>query len=76
MTMAVETYNLIEIEPGARLKMANEAVVEVIENPRDGMWLFCRYLSHPTSPELVGDDEHAIFAQDIVAMVEEADAGE
>lgn len=66
--MAAETYNLLEIELGARLIMANGAEVEVIENPRDGMWLFCRYLSHPTSPELVGDDEHAIFAQDIFTM--------
>ncbi len=69
--MTAETFNLIEIEAGTRLKMANGAVVEVMENPRDGMWLFCRYLSHPTNPALVNDEEQTVFAQDIVALADD-----
>ena len=70
--MTAETFNLIEIQPGTRLRTANGAEVEVVENPGDGMWLFCRYLAHPTAPDLVGEEEHAIFAQDIVALVRES----
>ena len=66
--MTAETFNLLEIQPGTRLRMANGAVVEVVENPADGMWLFCRYLAHPANPALVVDGEHAIFAQDLVAF--------
>ncbi|MEX0758808.1 MAG: hypothetical protein WD100_04450 [Tistlia sp.] len=69
--MTAETFNLIEIEPGARLRMANGAVVEVVENPGDGMWLFCRYLAHPANPALIDGGEHAVFAQDLVAYYEE-----
>ena len=61
--------NLLRLEPGVRLRLADGAVVELVENPRDGSWLLCRYLSHPTDPSLLGDDEHMIFARDIAALV-------
>jgi hypothetical protein len=43
------------------------AEVEIIDNPRDGMWLLARYLSSPRDPALVGREE-MIFAPDVVAL--------
>jgi hypothetical protein len=59
--------NLLHLEPGARLRLADGAVVELIENPRDGSWLLCRYVSHPTGASMPGDEEHMIFVRDIAA---------
>lgn len=66
--MSQETLDLLTLEPGARLRMADGATVEIVENPRDGMWVFGRYLTHPTDASKVSDAEHAIFAQDIVGF--------
>jgi hypothetical protein len=60
--------NLLHLEPGARLRLAGGAVVELVENPRDGSWLLCRYVSHPTDPAMLGDEEHMIFVRDITAL--------
>jgi hypothetical protein len=60
--------NLLHLEPGARLRLASGAVVELVENPRDGSWLLCRYLSHPTDPSMSDDEEHMIFVRDIAAL--------
>ncbi|MBN9559627.1 MAG: hypothetical protein J0H14_02725 [Alphaproteobacteria bacterium] len=60
--------NLLQLEPGARLRLANGAIVELVENPRDGSWLLCRYLADPTDPAVLGDEEHMIFVRDITAL--------
>ena len=43
------------------------AEAEIVDNPRDGVWLFARYLASPRDPTLVGQEE-MIFAQDVVAL--------
>jgi len=43
------------------------AEAEVVSNPADGVWLFARYLSSPSDPTLVGQEE-MIFAPDVVAV--------
>ncbi|MEK7945985.1 hypothetical protein WKR98_14605 [Pigmentiphaga sp. YJ18] len=68
--------NLIDIKPGARLRTNEGAIVELIENPQDGVWLICRYVEHPSEPELVGDDEQTVFAQDIVGLADGHQQGE
>ncbi|MPS26449.1 hypothetical protein [Pigmentiphaga sp.] len=68
--------NLIDIEPGTRLRTNEGAIVELIENPRDGVWLICRYVEHPSEPGLVGDAEQTVFAQDIVGLAEAGQPGE
>ena len=40
---------------------------EIIDNPKDGVWLFARYLSSPRDPTLIGQEE-MIFAQDVVEI--------
>lgn len=57
--------NLLELGPGTRIALLDGAVAEVVENPRDGVWLFCRYLSHPDDATLVDGRERPVFAHDI-----------
>ena len=57
--------NVRTLEPGTRLALADGSTVEVVTNPKDGIWLFARYLSSPRDAALVGTEE-MIFAQDVV----------
>ena len=55
--------NLRELAPGDRVK-AGDVVIEVVENPQDGMWIRGRYVSVPGNPSLEGSEDQ-IFAADI-----------
>ena len=71
MTPPVEqkSINLLTLAPGTRLELADGSVVEVVENPGDGSWVYCHYLSSP-DPALPGDAvEHPVFAGDILAIL-------
>ena len=59
-----DVVNLVTLEEGDRLSLANGAVVEVASNPKDGVWVFAKYLSSPADPSLVGTED-MVFAQDI-----------
>ena len=66
-----DVVNLITLEPGDKLSIANGATVEVASNPKDGIWVFARYLSSPDDPSLVGTED-MFFAQDVVEVLESA----
>ena len=57
--------NVRDLAAGTTVVLLSGAEAEIIDNPRDGVWLFARYLKSPDSPELVGQEE-MIFAQDVV----------
>ena len=59
-----DIVNLMDIETGQAVRLSNDATVEVVSNPRDGVWLFVRYLSNPDDPDQVGEED-MVFAQDI-----------
>jgi hypothetical protein len=59
--------NIRDLAPGTSIVLMGGAEAEVVDNPRDGVWLFARYLSSPRDPALVGQEE-MIFAQDVVAV--------
>jgi len=48
---------------GTKLLLNSGAIVEVVENARDGGWLLARYLEHPDEPDLVGTDEWVFFGE-------------
>jgi hypothetical protein len=50
---------LQKLAVGARLTLRNGTEMEVVENPRDGQWLFVRPTGSEQEPEMV-------FASDIV----------
>jgi hypothetical protein len=60
--------NLREVEPGVTIQLKDGATAEVIDNPRDGMWLICRYLATPDDPAKTGTVEE-IFVQDVAGVV-------
>jgi hypothetical protein len=59
--------NVRLLEPGTRVTLADGSTVEVVSNPKDGIWVFARYLSSPRDAALVGTEE-MIFAQDVVEI--------
>jgi hypothetical protein len=60
--------NLMLLEQGMRVSLSDGATAEVVSNPKDGVWVFARYLSSPQDPALVGT-EGMFFAQDIVEVL-------
>jgi hypothetical protein len=59
--------NVRFLEPGKRVALADGSTVEIVSNPKDGIWVFARYLSAPHDASLVGTEE-MVFAQDIVDL--------
>jgi hypothetical protein len=59
--------NIRDLAPGTSVVLANGAEAQIVDNPRDGIWLLARYLSSPGDAVLVGQEE-MIFAQDVVAV--------
>ena len=41
----------------------------MVENPKDGVWVFAKYLSCPDDPSLEGTED-MFFAQDIVEVLD------
>ena len=63
-----EIVNLITIEEGAKITTLNGATAEVVSNPKDGVWVFVKYLTSPEDPDLVGTED-MVFAQDIAEVL-------
>jgi len=59
----------LTVMAGTRLRLKDGAVVEVTENPGDGIWLFCRYLSSPDAGK-VGMQDQPVYSEDVAALVE------
>ncbi len=66
-----EVVNLLKLEPGMKIGMADGSTVEVVSNPGDGVWIFGRYLSSPSDPSQEGTEE-MVFAQEIVEVLDTA----
>ena len=62
-----DPINVRDLAVGTRLMLGTGAEVEIVSNPKDGVWLFARYLSSADDPAMVGEEE-MIFAQDIVEV--------
>ena len=63
-----EIVNLITIQEGATISTISGATAEVVNNPKDGVWVFVKYLTSPEEPELVGTED-MIFAPDIAEVL-------
>jgi hypothetical protein len=59
--------NVRSLVPGTRVALSDGSTVEIVSNPKDGIWVFARYLSAPHNTSLVGTED-MVFAQDIVDM--------
>ena len=63
-----DTVALQDIPEGAKVRLRNGAIAEVTANPRDGGWIFIRFVECPEDPSKVGEDDMA-FCTDVVAVV-------
>jgi len=59
---------LHELERGTRLALKDGATVEVVDNPKDGSWIYVRHLA--PAGEAVGAEE-LVFAEDVVEVLED-----
>jgi hypothetical protein len=59
--------NVRDLAVGTRVVLGSGAEAEIVSNPRDGVWVFVRYLSAADDPRRVGEEE-MIFAQDVVEV--------
>jgi hypothetical protein len=57
-----------ELEPGERISLRGEVLAEVVENPRDGMWIVVRYLETPEGP-VAGERIEMASADDVLARI-------
>ncbi len=64
-----ELVNLMLLEAGVKVITRAGATVVVVENPKDGVWVFAKYLSCPEDPSLEGTED-MFFAQDIAEVVD------
>jgi hypothetical protein len=62
-----DPINVRDLAVGTRLMLGTGAEVEIVSNPKDGVWLFARYLSSADDPAMVGEEE-MVFAQDVVEV--------
>lgn len=62
-----EIVNARLLTPGTQIVLVDGAVAEVVSNPLDGVWVFARFLSSPSDPSIVGNEE-MVFAQDIAEI--------
>ena len=63
-----EVVNLITLVEGSKIATASGATVEIVENPKDGVWVFGKYVINPEDPSLVGTED-MFFAADIIEVL-------
>lgn len=57
--------NIRDLDPGERVALFGDIVAEVVENPRDGMWMRAKYITFPSNTSLEGTEDQ-IFATDVM----------
>lgn len=57
--------NVMDLNPGDRVRLEGDVVVEVLANPKDGIWIQARYINVPDDPAQEGTEE-MIFAEDML----------
>ncbi|RYX94118.1 MAG: hypothetical protein EOO28_15870 [Comamonadaceae bacterium] len=59
----------MDLQPGQRLLLKNQAVAEVLENLGDGIWVQVRFIESPEDPSIVGTEE-LCHCEEVVRVVE------
>jgi hypothetical protein len=61
------SINIRDLPIGAKVTLESGVEAEIIDNPKDGVWLFARYTASPGDPAMIGQEE-MIFAQDVLEV--------
>jgi hypothetical protein len=57
------------LEDGTRVRLRGGGTAEVTANPRDGQWVYVRFLEYPRDPSRVGEED-LVFCTDVVGLLE------
>jgi hypothetical protein len=63
--------NFLEVQPGQKILMKNQAVAEVVENLGDGIWVKGRFLESPQDPSLLGTED-LCYCEEVLRVLEAA----
>ena len=63
-----ENVALQDVPEGTRVRLPYGVIAEVTANPRDGGWLFVRFVEYPEDPSRVGEDD-MVFCTDVLSVV-------
>ncbi|MFN0070180.1 MAG: hypothetical protein ACKVVP_01660 [Chloroflexota bacterium] len=63
-----DTVILRDLPEGVKVTIRGGAVAEVTANPRDGGWIYVKYLEHPADPSKVGEEE-LVFCTDVLRVI-------
>lgn len=58
---------LQDLDPGTKIGLRSGATAEVADNPRDGAWIYVRYLSSPDIGQVGAED--LVFAEEVVEVL-------
>jgi hypothetical protein len=61
-----DNIDFVAVAPGTRLEMSDGSFVEVVDNPRDGMWLICRRV---LAEEVLSETEETVFVYDVLKVL-------
>ena len=50
---------------GQKVRLRHDIIAEVTGNPKDGSWIFVKYLENPQDPAKIGGEELA-FADEVL----------
>ena len=59
--------SLQDVPEGTKVKLADGVIAEVTANPRDGGWLFIKFIEYPGDPSRVGKDD-MVFCADVLGV--------
>jgi hypothetical protein len=63
-----DTVIIRDLPVGTKVRLRSKAIAEVTANPRDGGWLFVKFMEFPDSPGRVGEDD-MVFCTDVLSVV-------
>ena len=63
-----KSIDLMTLAEGTKVSSTAGATVEVVDNPKDGVWVIGKYLTCPLDTSLVGSED-VFFPQDLVEIL-------
>lgn len=67
--MTNEPINIAALDVGTKVVLADGDILQIVDNPQDGMWIVCRRLTQ--NGQAVQDAaEETVFVHDVVAVTD------
>ena len=64
--------NVRDLEPGDRFRAMSGGVVEVVMNPKDGLWVLVRYIEPPEGEPDKADTEDMLYVDGVGELISRA----